>query len=109
MSDTKKPQGAELSEDVVRRVAHLSRLALDDASIERHRGQLVSILGYIDRLRELDTENVDPMAHPLDVVNRLDADEPRACLSNEALMKMAPQAAAPFVRVPKVLGGGEGA
>jgi aspartyl-tRNA(Asn)/glutamyl-tRNA(Gln) amidotransferase subunit C len=94
----------DLSEGAVRKVARLSRLALDDAAIRRSGEQLRAVLGYIDRLRELDLTGVEPMAHPLDVANRLDPDETRAPLPTSVLLKMAPETAGPFVKVPKVLG-----
>lgn len=99
----------ELSEAAVRKVAKLSRLELDDAAIARAGEQLRAVLGYIDRLRELDLTGVEPMAHPLDSGNRADDDTPRAPLPTAALLKMAPATSGPFVKVPKVLGGGEGA
>lgn len=94
----------DLSEGAVRKVARLSRLALDNGAIQRSGEQLRAVLGYIDRLRELDLDGVEPMAHPLDVSNRLDPDEPRQPLAREALLRMAPEKAGPFVKVPKVLG-----
>lgn len=94
----------ELTEGLVRKVARLSRLELDDAAIARSGEQLRAVLGYIDRLRELKLDDVEPMAHPLDLSNRFDEDVPRAGLPTEALMKMAPEMSGPFVKVPKVLG-----
>jgi len=95
-----------LDEDAVRRVAHLSRLAIDDDAVRRYTGQLGDVLGYIERLRELDLENVEPLSNPLDATNRVDEDHPREPLTTDALMDMAPEAAPPFVKVPKVLGEG---
>jgi len=103
--------GHELSPQDVRRVAHLARLAIDDAGVERAQRELAAVLGYIERLRELDLSNTSPMAHPTDATNRWDEDEPREGLTTEALMKLVPPdaAAAPFIRVPRVLGEGGGA
>lgn len=98
-----------LTHDAVRRVATLSRLALDDTTIGAYAEQLSATLGYIERLRELDLEGVEPLTNPMDATNRLGADEPGETLDTEALMKMAPAKAPPFVRVPKVLGEGGGA
>ena len=109
-ADTPTPAPApDFSDGAVRKVAKLSRLALDDDAIPRAGDQLRAVLGYIDRLRELDLEGVEPSAHPLDVVNRMDDDTPRRTLPTEALMTMAPEKAPPFVRVPKVLGDEGGA
>jgi aspartyl-tRNA(Asn)/glutamyl-tRNA(Gln) amidotransferase subunit C len=98
-----------LSAEEVRKVARLSRLALSDAEVEQYRAQLASVLGYIQRLRELDLAGVEPMAHAGDEVNRLDPDEPGPTLPTETLLKMAPETMGPFLKVPKVLDEGGGA
>jgi aspartyl-tRNA(Asn)/glutamyl-tRNA(Gln) amidotransferase subunit C len=98
-----------LSSEEVRKVARLSRLALDEAQVERFRTQLSAVLGYVERLREVDLSGVEPMAHVGDSVNRLDEDRPGPTLPNEALMRMAPEKMEPFIKVPKVLDEGGGA
>lgn len=104
-SDTEK----SLSAEYVRKVAALSRLALSDAQVEQYRGQLSGVLGYVQRLRELNLDGVEPLANVGGETNRLDDDVPRTTLSNEQLMHIAPESMAPFVKVPKVLGDGGGA
>lgn len=108
MSDRNTRQSS-LTPDDVRRVALLSRLRLDEAQVERYVGQLDSVLGYVERLRELDLEGVEPLTNPLDATNRMDEDRPSRGLPTEALMRMAPESSPPFVAVPKVLGEGGGA
>ncbi|MFM9957507.1 MAG: Asp-tRNA(Asn)/Glu-tRNA(Gln) amidotransferase subunit GatC [Phycisphaerales bacterium] len=100
---------APLSQDDVRRIARLSRLALSDDQLESARSSMGAVLGHMATLRELDLEGVEPMVYPSDIENRMDADEPRPGLPTDVLMKMAPDAAPPFVKVPKVIGGGAGA
>jgi aspartyl-tRNA(Asn)/glutamyl-tRNA(Gln) amidotransferase subunit C len=100
---------AELTIEAVRRVAMLSRLAVDDDRLALYQHQLGSVLRHIKMLGELNLEGVEPLAHPLDATNRWDEDEPRPGLENADLMRMAPEKAEPFVRVPKVLGEGSGA
>lgn len=100
---------SRLSIDEVQRVAQLSRLALGEAQLSAYRDQLGAVLVYIDQLRALDLEGVEPMAHAGDTTNRMDDDEPRPGLPTEALMNMAPESHPPFIRVPKVLGGESGA
>jgi aspartyl-tRNA(Asn)/glutamyl-tRNA(Gln) amidotransferase subunit C len=99
-----------LSLEEVRKVAHLARLALSDEQLERYRHQLGDVLGYMNRLRQLDLSGVEPMTSPIESANRLAEDVPGPTLSNEQLMAMAPQGAAeaPFIAVPKVIGGGGG-
>lgn len=95
----------KLDEKQVRKVARLSRLALDDEAIHLFADQLSSILGHIERLNSLDVEGVEPMAHPLPLNNRLADDEPTEGLPVEVLLRNAPATEGPFIAVPKVLGG----
>ncbi len=86
-------------------MARLARLHLDDATIESYRTQLASVLTHIARLGNVDTAGVDPMAHPLDTVNRLDDDEPGPALTLDQVLMNAPAREGDFIAVPKVLGG----
>lgn len=101
--------GGGLSEAEVRKVARLSRLALTDEQLAEQRTRLAAVLGYVERLRELDLEGVEPLAHPGEAVNRLDEDEPRETLAAGTLAAMAPSSFGAFVKVPKVIGDGGGA
>ncbi len=108
------PNSAEpqpLSLDEVRKVAHLARLALTDDQLEQYRHQLGGILGHIRQLGTLNLAEVEPMSSPIETQNRLAPDEPGPMLTNEQLMAIAPARAAeqPFIAVPKVIGGGDGA
>ena len=100
---------APLTTQEVLHVAKLSRLAVDEGTVERMRTQLSSILGHIAKLQALPTEGVEPMAHPMKIVNRLGADEPKACMPVEDLLKNAPAVEDRYLAVPKVLGEGGGA
>ena len=95
-----------LGEDEVRKVARLSRLALDETRIPILAEQLSSILTHIEKLQEIDTDEVEPMAHPLPVRNRLDADEPVPGMPVAALLANAPSVEGDYISVPKVLGEG---
>ncbi|MEQ8768933.1 MAG: Asp-tRNA(Asn)/Glu-tRNA(Gln) amidotransferase subunit GatC [Phycisphaerales bacterium] len=99
----------ELSIEDVRKVARLARLAVSDADAERYRAELAAVLGYIERLGEVDVAGVEPMAHVADAVNMLRDDEPGAAFDPSVVEKLAPEAADGFIRVPKVLGEGGGA
>lgn len=99
----------DLSIEDVRKVARLAKLAVTDADAERYRAELAAVLGYVERLREVDVSGVEPMAHVSGETNKLREDDPGATLDREALMRMAPDAGDGFVRVPKVLGDGGGA
>ncbi|HZW11249.1 MAG TPA: Asp-tRNA(Asn)/Glu-tRNA(Gln) amidotransferase subunit GatC [Phycisphaerales bacterium] len=93
----------------VRKVASLSRLAIPDDQIERYRAELAAVLGYVERLRELDLSGIEPLTHVGDEDNRLDDDVPGPTLPNAVAMGLAPEPHAPFYGVPKVLGEGGGA
>ena len=114
------PQTPEITGEQVRKVAQLARLALPEVQVEQYRGELSAVLGYVNRLRELDLEGVEPMTSPVESVNRLAEDVPSPTLSNAQFMAIAANwsdgsenrtaAEPPFIAVPKVLGGGgEGA
>ena len=64
----------------VERVAQLARLELSPEERERMREQLDRILGYIDKLRQLDTAGVEPTSHAVPIVNVFREDELRPCL-----------------------------
>jgi aspartyl-tRNA(Asn)/glutamyl-tRNA(Gln) amidotransferase subunit C len=91
----------------VRHVAKLARLSLDDAKLQRLGGQLESILGYIDKLAQVDTSKVEPMAHALPVHNVLREDVPAPGLPLEKVLQNAPESDGPFFKVPKIIGGDE--
>lgn len=102
----------QLTEAYVRKIAKLSRLALTDAEVAEARASLGAVLGYVERLRELDLAGIEPMPHvgwSASTGNRLAADEPGGELAVEAVMKLAPASMPPFIKVPKVLGEGGGA
>ncbi len=112
--------GGKLSAHEVRKVAKLARLALTDAQVEKYAGQMTQALGYIERLRELRLDDVQPLTNPSDSVNCLAEDTPSAeagtpgsaRLTPAALMKIAPadgKRTPPFVSVPKVVGDEGGA
>jgi aspartyl-tRNA(Asn)/glutamyl-tRNA(Gln) amidotransferase subunit C len=96
---------SSLSSKDVAHVARLARLHLDDATIESYRTQLASVLTHIARLGQVDTSGVEPMAHPMDTVNRLDPDEPGPVLTLDQVLMNAPAREGDFIAVPKVLGG----
>lgn len=102
----------QLTEAYVRKIAGLSRLALTDAEITDAQASLGAVLGYVQRLGELDLSGVQPMPHvgwTPEAGNRLATDEPAGELPVETVMRMAPASMPPFIKVPKVLGDGGGA
>ena len=98
-----------LSLDEVRHVAKLARLRLTDEQLEKYRGQLSAVLDHIAKLSELDVEGVEPMAHPSDLVNRLDDDNVSEPLAVEKVLAIAPATEQGYLAVPKVLADEESA
>ncbi|MFM7050886.1 MAG: Asp-tRNA(Asn)/Glu-tRNA(Gln) amidotransferase subunit GatC [Planctomycetota bacterium] len=98
-----------LTDADIRKIAKLSRLSLPDSQVGTVRTQLESVLGHISKLQSVPVEGVEPMAHPLRIVNRLDSDEPRPPMPVEELLKNAPAVEDRYLAVPKVLGDGGGA
>jgi aspartyl-tRNA(Asn)/glutamyl-tRNA(Gln) amidotransferase subunit C len=87
----------------VRKVAKLARLDLTEAEIEEFTGQLGAILEYVEKMNELDTAAVEPLAHCLPIHNVFRADEVHESLGTERTLANAPQRDGPFFKVPKIL------
>lgn len=98
------PAAQSLSLDDVHAVARLARLDLPPERAELFRHQLGAVIGYIDRLRAMNLERVEPLASPLERTGSLAPDVPGPTLSPEAVAALAPERFEHFVRVPKVLG-----
>jgi len=96
----------KITEQEIRRVAELANLALADHEIARMAHDLDEILTHIDKLNELDTANVSPMAQVLydaEETATLRDDVERPPLGNAAALANAPQAGAGYFKVPKVI------
>jgi aspartyl-tRNA(Asn)/glutamyl-tRNA(Gln) amidotransferase subunit C len=91
-----------LSKDEVRHVAMLARLGLEPGDEEFYAEQLSGILGHIERLQELDTENIPPTAQVVEIAARLREDEPRPCLTQDEALANAPAKFNGFFRVPSI-------
>jgi len=91
-----------LTIDQVKKVATLARLELSDADLAKMADQLNNILKYVDQLAEVNTDGVEPMAHPLPVQNVFREDVPTPSLSVDAALQNAPLRLADFFGVPAV-------
>jgi aspartyl-tRNA(Asn)/glutamyl-tRNA(Gln) amidotransferase subunit C len=87
----------------VKYVAHLARLSLTPDEEQRIGAQLSSVLGYIEKLKEVDLTGVEPTAHAFPLVNVTRPDEVRPSLSNEEALRNAPAHANGLFIVPKIL------
>jgi aspartyl-tRNA(Asn)/glutamyl-tRNA(Gln) amidotransferase subunit C len=96
----------KITEQEVRRVAELANLALRDDEVARMAHDLDEILKHIDKLNELDTSNVEPMAQVLfdaEETATLREDRERTPLSNTDAVANAPVTSAGYYKVPKVI------
>ncbi|PKQ30160.1 MAG: Asp-tRNA(Asn)/Glu-tRNA(Gln) amidotransferase GatCAB subunit C [Actinobacteria bacterium HGW-Actinobacteria-10] len=95
-----------ISEEQVRHVALLARLALSDEQVAQYGEDLNSILSHIDTIRQLDLEGVEPTAHPLEVVNVVRCDQVRPGLTREAALLNAPDSDGTAFLIPQIVGPG---
>jgi len=91
------------NEEQVRQVAHLARLNLSPERLAEFGAQLSKIVGYFDLLQELDTDDVEPTAHPLDITDVMRDDTAHDALDVERALSNAPDHDGTYFRVPKVL------
>ena len=96
-----------IDEATVRHVAHLARLKISDGDASRYAVQLSRILEYVAQLDEIDTEGIEPTAHPLPMSDVFRNDEVGPTLSPEQATANAPQRKDGYFRVPKVLDQGD--
>ncbi|MDB2673505.1 Asp-tRNA(Asn)/Glu-tRNA(Gln) amidotransferase subunit GatC [Akkermansiaceae bacterium] len=87
----------------VRYVANLARINLSDEEVTRFSTQLEDIMGYIEKLGEVDVEGIEPSAHPIEMSNRVRKDEPAPSLPAEGFLQNTPDQANGQLRVPKVV------
>ena len=87
----------------IKYVAHLARLALTPAEEEKLGAQLGHILGYIEKLKEVDVSGVEPTAHAFPMVNVTRPDEARPGLAHEDALRNAPAQANGLFVVPKIV------
>lgn len=80
----------------------LARLGLEPGDEDFYADQLSGILKHIDRLQELDTEDIPPTAQVVEIASRLRDDEPRPSLTQEEALANAPSAVDGFFRVPSI-------
>jgi aspartyl-tRNA(Asn)/glutamyl-tRNA(Gln) amidotransferase subunit C len=100
----------KISREDVLRVAELAHLELTPAEVDTYQAQLDQILGYVDKLKEVDVEEIEPMSQVLvrsagavDAHPELREDVLLPCTVADAVLAQAPEASKPFFRVPRVI------
>jgi aspartyl-tRNA(Asn)/glutamyl-tRNA(Gln) amidotransferase subunit C len=84
-------------------IASLARLRFKDEELDNFTHQLNDILKYVEKLNELNTENVEPLSHPVEGCNVFRDDELKPSIPTEEGLKNAPSSTEEFFRVPKVI------
>ena len=92
-----------MDKKIVEGVAHLARIELQPDELEKLSGQLEHILQFIDKLKEVNVENVAPASHAVAVSNVLREDSPSGSLPAEKALVNAPSRKGNFFVVPKVI------
>ncbi len=93
-----------VSKDEVYYVANLARLQLEENEAESLQKDMNKILGYIDTLNELDTTDIEPLEHVMEITaSTFRKDVAREPLSHEDALKNAPDADSDYFRVPRVI------
>jgi aspartyl-tRNA(Asn)/glutamyl-tRNA(Gln) amidotransferase subunit C len=93
-----------MTDDEIRALAHLARLELSPDEVKTIGPQLQTILGFVEQLSKLNTEDVEPMTTALDVVNRWQGDSNVRCLDREEALQNSPSHDGEYFLVPAVLG-----
>jgi aspartyl-tRNA(Asn)/glutamyl-tRNA(Gln) amidotransferase subunit C len=92
-----------LSDDQIRRIARLARIAVRPEELAAVGERLNRVLGLIDQMRSVDTAGIEPMSHALDVVQRLRPDEVSESDRRDAYQAVAPAVEEGLYLVPKVI------
>jgi len=92
-----------LDKTEVEKIAHLARLHIDSVEAEKVAARVTDILVLIDQMQSVNTDAVEPLAHPFDAVQRLRADEVTEQNQRDSLQCLAPASQDGLYLVPKVI------
>lgn len=87
----------------VEKIANLARIKIEDSAVEEVTQSISDILAMVDKMQQVDTQGVEPMANALDATQRLRADEVTEPNNREALQSQAPATEDGLILVPKVI------
>lgn len=93
----------KVTKEQVIHIAELAHLKLSEKEIEIFQNEMNQILEYMEMLNELNTENIEPLSHPVEVVNVFREDKVSESIQREDALKNAPEATEEFIKVPKVI------
>ena len=92
-----------IDRSTIESVAHLARLSISEDEVRQTTDKITAIMGLIDEMQAVNTDDVEPLAHPLDAVQRLRADEVTEANQRENLQANAPATGNGLFLVPKVI------
>ena len=93
----------KVDNQLIEELARLAKLKFDKQAIEKMKADLESILGFVDKLSEIDTEGVDPLIYLSEELNVLRTDEIGEEITQEDALKNAPEKDSDYFKVPTVL------
>lgn len=93
----------KIEESTIDHIAHLARLEFEGDKKVAIGEDLERIISFMDKLQEVDTENVEPLIFMTNEINRLREDVPEVTLTQEQALKNAPKKDSDYFRIPKVL------
>lgn len=85
------------------KIANLAKLKFNDDEVEKFTGQFNEILAYMEKLNEINTDNVEPLSHPLEVSNVMREDELKKSVDTNDALRNAPDKDENYFFVPKVI------
>jgi aspartyl-tRNA(Asn)/glutamyl-tRNA(Gln) amidotransferase subunit C len=93
----------ELNKEITQKIADLARLEFDDQELLSIQKDLEQMIGFVEKLNEIDTQGVDPLTHITAEDNRLREDVIKGSVDNATALMNAPSHEGPFFTVPKVI------
>ena len=93
----------EITNKLIQDIAALAKLEFDEQSAKQMKADLEKIIGFVDKLNEIDTEGVEPLIYLSEEVNVLREDEVKAVISQVDALKNAPEKDSDYFKVPTVL------
>lgn len=93
----------KIDNETVDKIAHLARLEYQNEAKEQIIKDMNNMLGFIDKLNELDTSNVEPLIYMSNEVNALREDEVKQVITQDEALKNAPKHDSDYFKVPKVI------
>lgn len=94
---------SDFSKEMVENVAHLARLSFSKEELSRFSRQLTEIISYVEKLNELETDNVAPLGNPFEITREPRCDVPQGSLPVEKILGNAPAAKMDHFVIPKVI------